>query len=83
MKKEKVSVLADQFTAAGEGRPVRTTLVLNENLSFALDCIAYERGIPKGELVRLAVRQLATEYGWDPSRIPSAMERLKKATARA
>jgi hypothetical protein len=81
MKKEKVTALTSQFGANGEGRPVRTTLIFSEGLSFALDCYAFESGVPKGEIVRNALGSFLKDKGWDPARIPSAIERWKRMPA--
>jgi hypothetical protein len=74
MKKERASSVSEE----GEGRPMRTTLMLTEKLSFALDCYAFESHIPKGVIVRTALREYLMTKGWDPQRIPTVLERLKR-----
>ena len=80
MPKESVPELSRQFRSDGEGRPTRTTVVLSEGLNFALEVYSFKHGIPKGEVVRDAIRAKLKADGVDPKKLPNLLRRL--ATAR-
>lgn len=80
MQKDNVSIVRQESRNHGEGPPARTTVFLNEGINFALELYAYKTRIPKGEVIRTALRNYLKAHGMDPSRIPSIVDRLADPT---